>query len=417
MGFDTTGLPLADRRIPAGGDWLSAEELAGLTNAELARRMRALQPQIAAAAAEAERLRRPVDEIWQALRRAGYFYQFVPKAFGGLEASPDEFIDATLPIAEACASTAWAASFCAEHNWIVSHFPVETQRALFGGDYPYVVAPGVTAPPGTATPVEGGYRVTGRWKWGTGVMHADWIIATVLVPRDGGVHEARMVLFPAAEASVIDTWHVDGMIGTGSNDVAVADLFVPEAFTVISAPLRCGRGPGSRAYNNPIYSAPMLPFLTMTAAMPALGAARGALAAFRDRLTGHVRMGNQIRQADRPATQIRLARADVMITSAEQIVRKAGRDAVALGRLDEPEQTPGRLEVRARLAYAVSLCREAVSHLAESAGSAVHMLDQPFQRALRDLSVLSTHVVFDLDTAMELHGRAIVGLPPNAVLT
>ena len=127
--------------------------------------------------------------------------------------------------------------------------------------------------------------------------------------------------------------------------------------------------------------------------------------------------GAEVRQADRPTTQIRLARADVMIATAEQIIRQAGHDAIALGKLEEPEQTPARLEVRARLAYAVSLCREAVTHLAEAAGSSVHMLDQPFQRALRDLSVLSTHVVFDLDTAFELHGRAIVGLPPNSVLT
>ena len=101
MGFDTTGMALADRRIPSGGDWLSPAELAALTPAVVAERMKALQPRIAAAAPEAERQRRPVDEIWSAIRASGYFYQYVPKVFGGLEVTTDQFIDATLPIAEA----------------------------------------------------------------------------------------------------------------------------------------------------------------------------------------------------------------------------------------------------------------------------------------------------------------------------
>jgi len=416
MDVDIAGLPGADRRIPAGGDWLSAEELAGLTPEVLMERTRALAPRAAAAAAEAERLRRPVDEIWNALRAAGYFYMYVPRRFGGLEVTTDQFIDITLPIAEACASTAWVASFCAEHNWILSHFPEETQVALFGGDHPYVIAPGVTTPIGEAIPVEGGYRVTGRWKWGTGVMHADWIIASALVKGERDPPRAMFCLFPAADAAVLDTWRAAGMAGTGSNDIAVADLFVPDARTVSLTALGAGRGPGSRGYRNPIYRMPMLPFLAMTAAMSALGAARSAAAAYRDRLATHARMGAATAQAEKPAAQIRLGKADVMVAAAEQVIRQAGRDNLASGTLEGEAQVRARISNRARIAYAVSLCREAVAGLAEAAGSSAQMLDQPFQRAVRDLAVISTHVVFDVDTAYELHGRALIGLPPNSTL-
>ncbi|MBL9012019.1 MAG: hypothetical protein JNL56_12665, partial [Alphaproteobacteria bacterium] len=284
MSQDATAFPPADRRIPAGGDWLSAADLAELTPGRLIERIKALQPRIAAAAAEAERLRRPVDEIWNALRATGYFYQFVPKVFGGLEVATDEFIDASLPIAEACPSTGWAASFCAEHNWFLSHFPQETQQALFGGAFPYVVAPVVSTPVGTAVPVDGGYRVSGRWKWGTGVMHADWIMASALVAGADGPPLVLSALFPAEQATVIDTWHVSGMVGTGSNDIAIDDLFVPTARTVPLDLLAKGRGPGSRGYTSPIYNMPMLPFLAMTAAISAIGAARSALNAYRARL-------------------------------------------------------------------------------------------------------------------------------------
>ncbi|MBL9009856.1 MAG: hypothetical protein JNL56_01630 [Alphaproteobacteria bacterium] len=160
----------------------------------------------------------------------------------------------------------------------------------------------------------------------------------------------------------------------------------------------------------------MLPFLAMTAAISAIGAARSALNAYRARLEAHVRMGNASAQADRPAAQIRLGRADVTIACAEQIVREAGRGTVAAGALSGPSQLLRRIELRAQIAYAVSLCRDAVAHMAEAAGSGAHMLDQPFQRAVRDLGVISSHVVFDVDTAYELRGRSLVGLPPNSAL-
>lgn len=416
MSYDSIAPPLADRRIPAGGDFLSPQALAELTPDLLVQRMKDLAPRIAAAAEEAERLRRPVDEIWNALRAAGYFYQFVPKAFGGLEVTTDQFIDISLPIAEACPSTGWAASFCAEHNWFLAHFPEETQQALFGGDYPYVVAPVVSAPPGKAVRADGGYKITAHWKWGTGVMHADWIVGSALLVDDEGPPRLLSCLLPAQDAQVLDTWRVAGMVGTGSNDIVVQDLFVPQARTARFDLIAGGRGPGSRGYANPIYSMPMLPFLAMTAAISAVGAARCALGAYRERLAGHVRMGGLSSQGDKPAAQMRLGRASTMIDTAEDIIRKVGRDNVAAGALEGAEQIAERLRTRAQVAYAVSICREAVALLGESAGSSAQMLDQPFQRSVRDLNVLSSHVVFDVDTANELHGRCLVGLPPNSML-
>ena len=328
----------------------------------------------------------------------------------------DSFIDASLPIAEACASTAWVATFCAKHNWLLAQFPPETQAELWGGAYPYVVAAGVSAPPARAARVDGGFRVTGTWKWASGIMHADWVIAMALLSEGKGPPQPILSLFPADEAEVLDTWHVDGMAGTGSNDVRVADLFVPEVRTVSLAACMAGRGPGSRHYPEAIYNAPMIPFFAVTLAIPALGAARSALGQFRARLAGHVKPGADIKQADKPAAQIRLAEADLMVNAAELLIRDAGRRAVAAGELNEPEQIPLRIAVRAQAAHAVGLCRKAALHLAEGAGSSVHMLDQPFQRAVRDINVIASHFGFDVDVAYELHGRALLGLPLNSAL-
>src|SRR5215475_3354641 len=238
-----SSMPLADRQLPTGNDWLSGEQLGVITTDELIGRTVALKSLLAANSREAERIRRPVDAVWDALRASGIFYHFVPKVYGGLEFGVDTFMDAMLPLAEGCSSTGWVASFCVEHNWILAHFTKQAQDETFGGGFPYVIAPGVTFPPGIMTPVDGGYRVSGQWKWGTGVMHADWILAAALLP-DGPRPRMYFVLAPADQAIVPDTWHVDGMIGTGSNDVVLRDVFVPAHRVVVMADMRDGTAPG-----------------------------------------------------------------------------------------------------------------------------------------------------------------------------
>lgn len=406
---------LLNRSHASSHDFLSKSELAGLTPAELTRRTTALAPMIASHAQEAECLRHPVDEVWSALRQSGFFYQFVPKAFGGMATDFDSFIDAALPVSEACASTGWVACFCAGHNWLISQFPEETQAELFGGAFPYVIAPSLSTPVGQAVSVEGGIRVTGRWKWATGIMHADWVLAITMLGGSDGPPQMRMVLFPAGEAQVIDTWHSDGLAGTGSHDASVDALFVPERYVLSDLGLMAGRGLASRIYPEPVWSTPMVGLASMISVVPALGAARCVLKAFQQRIAGRIQKGgDNTKQVDKPAAQIRLAQADLMISTAELLIQDAGRRTVMLGVVADPEQTTKRIALRGQLVYAVSLCRKAALHLAEGAGSSVHYLDQPFQRAVRDIGTLSSHVAFEVDIAYELHGRALVGLPPNS---
>lgn len=416
MPDDMTSLQLADRRIPAGGDWLSRAALDALTPAELVARAEALRPLLAAHAAEAEALRRPVDSVWQALRDSGIFYHFVPRAYGGLEFDLETFIDAMLPLGEGCASTGWVASFCVEHNWMLAQFPKAAQDEIFGGGWPYVIAPGVTMPPGKAEPVPGGYRLTGRWRWGTGVMHADWILATGMVP---GEAPPRMLFFafPASEAQVIDTWHMDGMAGTGSNDIATHELFVPEHRVIDMGHMREGRAPGAALHPNPIYRMPMLPFLGITAVIPAVGLARSAVAAFRQRLDVRVLHGTTTRQGEKPAAQMRLARADMEVRSAEVLLRDAARQVMVVANQGSPSTAEQRIHLRVQIAWVMDACRRAVREVCEASGSSAHALDNPLQRALRDVNVMASHVVYDLDLALELQGRALVGLPPNTALT
>ncbi|MBP0630543.1 acyl-CoA dehydrogenase family protein [Cupriavidus sp. AcVe19-1a] len=411
MADSTNFTRLADNRIPAGDDWLSPEALSALTQEELVRRAKALTPVLAANAKEAERIRRPVDSVWQSLRDSGMFYHFVPKMYGGLEFDLNTFVDAMIALGEGCASTAWVAAFCIEHNWLLTQFPKQAQDEIFGS-HPYVIAPGVTAPPGTAKPVDDGYMLSGRWMFGTGVMHADWIMASGAV-EGSSPPQTMLFVFPAKDAEVIDTWHVDGMSGTGSNDIVVRDLFVPSHRSVELTRVRAGRGPGTEIHASPIFKIPTFPFQALAAAAPAIGLARSAVAYFRDGLKDRIIFGTASAQAEKPAAQIRLARADAMVRVAEIAIRDAARATTELGISGEGDDPAARTNVRVQIAYAVDLSRSAIRTICEGSGAKAHSLNNPLQRAMRDINVIASHVAFDLDGVLELQGRIMIGLPPN----
>ncbi|MGI3901369.1 MAG: acyl-CoA dehydrogenase family protein [Janthinobacterium lividum] len=405
---------LANRRERKPDQYLARAEVAQITASELTRRMTALAPMVEAHAAEAERLRHPVDAVWTAIRRSGFFYQFVPQAFGGMATDLDGYMDAVLPIAEACASTAWTANFCAWHNWALAQFPRETQAEVWGTS-PYTIAPLMAAPPGQALRAKGGFRITGQWQWATGIMHADWAFVMAML-EEGGAPQFLFCLVPADDVDILDTWQVDGMCGTGSHDIRISDVFVPENRAIAAFPLLCGQGEGSKLHDSALYRIPMMALSTVTGAMTVLGTARAALRHHRERLGERTQAMSTAKWSDKPAAQIRLAEADLMIGTAETVIRDAGRRAVAAAEVSGPDQVPLRIAVRARSAYAAQLCRKAVHHLAEGAGSSVHQITHPFQRTMRDIDVMTSHVGFDVDSCFELHGRALLSLPPNTPL-
>lgn len=404
--------------IPANADFMTRGELAALTPAELVRRTTALKSLLESHAVECERVRHPVETVWNAIRATGCFYHFIPRKYGGLEFDADTFIDAMLPLSEGCPSTGWVAAFCIEHNWMLTQFPEAFQDEVFGtraGDrVPYVIAPGVTAPPGKAVPVDGGYRISGRWKWGTGVMHSDWVMVACAIV-DGPANVALFCALPTEQVTVLDTWYIDGMEGTGSHDLLIEDVFVPAHRTMDMTQMRNGTAHGARLYDNPLYRQPMIPFLGVTAAISGVAAARAAVARFRQQLSERVVHGTDMKQAEKPAAQMRLANANVMARTAELLLRDAVNTNVALAATEERASFEQRSHMRLQIAQAMELCRHAITMVIEASGASSHLRSNPMQRYLRDVNVMSNHVVYDKDGAAELHGRALIGLPPNAL--
>jgi alkylation response protein AidB-like acyl-CoA dehydrogenase len=300
-----------------------------------------------------------------------------------------------------------------EHNLILSLFPEQAQDEIFGAQ-PYMIAPGAAFPPGRAVPVPGGFRVSGRWTYASGVMHADHAMAMAMVQRPDDVVDVRWVVVPIDDVEVHDVWHVDGLAATGSNDMSMHEVFVPEHRTLDIAAAGRGAAPGASIHDNPLYAMPLTTFLALTAALPIVGAARGAQLLLVARLADRVSFG--VKQSERATVQAVLGDVTVAVDVAEMIVRRAAQDVMALAEEGRSGDIAARAAIRARLTHATTTCRDAVRLMLDTAGSSAHDLANPLQRVARDVAMGSAHVVHDPLTTSELYGRTLLGLPPQTTL-
>lgn len=388
------------------GDWLSASELREITPQVLADRVRSLLPLIEANAQQAEQQRFPVDEVIAALRKSGVFYHFVPKQFGGLEFGIVDFVNICLPLGEACMSTAWVTSFYVQHNFLACQLPAQGQAEVFGSR-PYTTAPGTAAPPATATSVDGGYRVSGRIKYASGVMHGDWVQIVANAERPDGDPMMLYCMLPIEEVTVLDTWFVDGLAGTGSNDIVLDDVFIPEHRTVDFEEMRAGRGAGGKLHENLIYRAPVDVLLNISSSMPAIATARKSVADFSDQIKKKASLGPTGERVIKLASQVRLAEAELDVYTAEMLLRLAAEETERLTLNGHEFTGEERIRIRSRIAHAVHLSRKAVQTIFEGSGSSAHLLDNPLQRRVRDVSMLASHAVYDRDASLELWGKVL----------
>ncbi|NNE73726.1 MAG: acyl-CoA dehydrogenase [Acidimicrobiales bacterium] len=365
--------------------------------ATLTARARELAPVMAERAAEAERLRRLPDQTIADLRDADFFRAVVSTERGGHGLSPSVIPAVATEFAQGCVSTGWVTGFFMVHNWLVAQFPDSAQdEVLVDG---YVLAPAALSPTATATPVEGGYTLSGRSPWATGIHHCNWVMLTGMVhDAAGAVVDARMFMLPLADVMIDEVWHTDGMRGTGSDTIVTEGAFVPAHRSISMLELA-----------NPASGVPFVPLLAAVAAAPAVGAAIGAVDAFADRIRTRVlayTLGQEAKE--RPVAQMRIGRARADVDTAEALLDRTVRETLA-GPLDP--LAIARLRLGA--AKAVEVSRTAIADCCAAAGGSVHFVSEPLQRFQRDVNTLSGHAIFDLDRAAESYGRLAVGLPSD----
>src|SRR5262245_1079139 len=293
---------------------------------EAMRRAREIVPLLRERARGAEEARGLTRDTEQLLHETGLFRFHQPKAFGGMELDFVAIVDIPAELARGCPSTAWNVGNLACHHWILGYYAPETQREVWDANPDALIASSIALAAGRARKADGGYIVSGRWPFSSGVDNSDWNMLAVTVFEDEGSPPVdwRLCLVPKSDYEIIDTWYAMGMAATGSKDVAVSELFVPERRALPLLRCRGGREhPGAALNAGALFAIPVVAASSHPLAPAALGAAEGALELFLAAMAKRSGTYTGARVADFQAVQIKVARARCLIDSARDLLRQS----------------------------------------------------------------------------------------------
>jgi len=372
---------------------------------DLFERIDTIAPVLAADAALGEELRRLPDTTVAALRDTGLLKLKVPAVLGGNEAEPDLQFDVFERVALINASAAWCLFIYTDSAGAVcARLPdAGLERLLADGDVP-IVCGGGGLRPGSLEPVPGGYRFSGRFRYGSGIHAASWVLLQGFVTgADGTPPKMLVCVVPRDAVEVRDTWHVLGMRATGSNDFTATDVFVPEELTYAPniPPRRGGR----------LYRTSIVGYLGYPVPAVTLGIARRALdelIALASTITrGYTR---PLVLSSRPTFQSFLGAADQRLKAARALMIADGINLME--RVDQDDGNLRAIEAatRAAGAFAVRTASDVLADTVRYAGGAAIGQGTVFEQAVRDLTVAANHLLVN-ESAYESHAQFLLGLP------
>jgi 3-hydroxy-9,10-secoandrosta-1,3,5(10)-triene-9,17-dione monooxygenase len=379
---------------------------------EAMRRAREIVPVLRERAQAAEDARMLIRENEQLLHETGLFRFHQPKVFGGMELDFVAVVDIPAEIARGCPSTAWNVGNLACHHWILGYYDPETQHEVWDANPDALIASSIALAAGRARKADGGFIVSGRWPFSSGVDNSDWNMLAVTVFGDDGktAIDWRLCLVPKSDYQVIDTWYAMGMEATGSKDVAVSELFVPERRALALQRCRGGAAhPGAALASGPLYRIPIVAASSHPLAPAAVGAAEGAYEMFVASMAKRAGTYTGARVADFQAVQIKVARARCLIDAARALLRESAIAFQAAAERDVVPDLETKLCFRAHSAFAVGQAREAVETLWSCYGAQGLYTRDPLQRHLRDVLAINQHFSFNFDIAGAAYGLFALG--------
>jgi alkylation response protein AidB-like acyl-CoA dehydrogenase len=351
--------------------------------------VRDLAPEISARGPEIEQARRLPADLLDQLIDAGCFRLVLPASHGGAGATLTETMQVLETLSRADASVGWAVMIGAGSWCDLAGLPREMFDALFGGGD--VITAGAFAPSGTATPVDGGYRISGRWAFVSGCEYATWVFGnSIEQPGPGGSAgpdgppRMRVAVFSPDEIEIEDTWDVSGLRGTGSHHVRADDVFVPAARTL--AMLEDGP-----CIDEPLLRIPVPTLYSLPVASVALGIARGAIDDILALAAHKVPLLDQAPLAGSVPFQVDLAVADTRLRAAAALVYDVADELWTTAVEASPVSPEQRARARAAAVWATSQAVEAVTSAYRAGGGSSLYADSPLQRRLRDINAVTQH--------------------------
>lgn len=387
-----------------------ATDFAGVAYADAIERARALVPSLRSRAAAAEAARTLPAETLADLHASGLLRTMQPKRWGGMEFDFIAYVDFPMELARGCASTGWNAANLQIHHWMLALYDERAQEEVWGADPQALIASGIAFSQGSGRKVEGGFLVSGRWNFSSCVNVAGWNMLAVTVKDGERAIDHRMCLLHKSQYEVIDDWQVMGMRSTGSMTVVAKDVFVPEYKALCMYDTRGGdRFPGARINPNPAYQVSANPLLGHGIGACAVGNAQAALElsidAVKQRSTSYT--GSKMR--DFQAVQLRIGAAGSKIDAARLVLRNDALEGQDLANRRAMADVPTKLRFKRNLAYAVTLCTEAVDTLHAMAGANGIYETYPLERIFRDAHSLAGHFSFSFDAQASAWGLAVLG--------
>lgn len=379
---------------------------------------RAIVPRLASSTGRSEAARQVDPEAVQALREAGLSRLLKPRRHGGAELPLRAQIEACIETARGCSAASWLMMVCGAHDFVLGSFPDACLDEVWA-DGPDTLIAGTLAPQGQARRTEGGWILNGRWQFCSGVDHSPWLMFGAMqsdADRDPAPFGAVHLMVPKHEITVIDTWHVLGMRGTGSKDVVAEEVFVPAHRAVATPLLFTGQSPHA---GSALYRLPVMASLASMAAGSVYGMAERAYADYvgRTRLRQDVLIGGG--KARHSGLQRRVAEARLELDAARRLLSFICDRFDALQAADQAPLSPEqRVIMRLDAAYVVEQCRRAIDRIFAVSGAHAVYDDSELQRVHRDVHTASHHAIFDFDLSTEFVGRTILGVdlgPEHAI--
>ncbi|MBV8084559.1 MAG: acyl-CoA dehydrogenase family protein [Chloroflexi bacterium] len=394
---------------------MSRTKTAPLIGDQWVERVHALAPLVAEYRDQAERERRLSQPLFRAMRDAGLFSMWTPRQFGGAELDLETAVRMVEELSRQDGSVGWNLMIAGNTSILWGALRAEIAAELIGDDPNTVIAGTITSGNGRAVPVEGGYRVTGRWPFASGCHQADWLVcACQIVDSSGeprrdanGAPLTYTFCVRQADCEILDTWYTAGLRGTGSHDFQVTDLFVPEGRQFVSRTSQIFQ-PG------PLYNTQLPNVWGPNIAGVALGIARDAIDSFVQLAGVKTPSRTALRLAERETMQERVGQAESLLRSGRAFLFETIRAMWAA--LSEGHEAPDDLSALMRLATATAVGNaiQAVDMMFTAAGSSSIYATSRLERCFRDVHIVRQHAVVN-PTGFIIAGRYFLGLPLGAV--
>lgn len=376
---------------------------------EAVERARALFPILREGARAADDARHLPKEMIDAFVATGLVRTMVPQRFGGLELGVTTQYEIAIELGRAYGAMGWVGSFLMDHPFILAHFNERAQEDVWGTDGPDALIGTSFVPVGRVEPAEGGWTLSGDWAWASGIGHCQWVMVGGVIHPAEGTPQYRLFLVPTSEIEVVDTWYSAGLSGSGSDNVVIDKVFVPDHRTLYMHTVIEGHSEGGALHDNPVYNKPFMAYGGHAMVAPAVGMARGVVEAWQDHVRTKANSYTQDQVASALPMQLTLAESATRIDCADLLVRRA----LDMVESDHEITLEDRVRNRRDITYATRLLVAAVNDLMGMAGASALRDESPIQRGWRDVRAVACHVFCNFNAAGENYGRMAFGFPLN----